>query len=120
MSKPLATYVTVQVTDVLVLIADPGGDGRSVTNDAESVVARVDREVGGLGARTLYYRDSAGQFDRLQHDGAGRFVGFAPCTRDQQSELARLLPRALLASLPVPRNGPNFAAAPSRPTKETY
>ena len=74
-----AEFAVLAQTDRVVLIADLDRElARSVTNDAENVVPRVDREVCGLGQRRLYYMDSVGDFDELVHDGQGAFVRFAP------------------------------------------
>lgn len=52
-------------------------DGRSVTNDAERVVAEL---VARFGNRRFFYRDTIGRWDELKHDGRA-FVGFAPSPR---------------------------------------
>lgn len=49
-------------------------DSRSVTNDAEAVVAALQPEYPGF---RVIYRDTDGNWDELKHDG-GRFIGFAP------------------------------------------
>jgi hypothetical protein len=78
-----ARYETVdeESTSEVLVIRDVGGSrAMTVTNDAESVVAELHQHY-GLGARKLLYYDSSGDLDELVHDGAGRFVGFAPGPR---------------------------------------
>jgi len=88
---PQATYDFLAITDTLVLIADQDLVGRrSVTNDADVVVKDVDRRLGGLGRRRLFYRDSIGRYDELKHDGRGNFKGFAAGSPEQQKFFARL------------------------------
>ncbi|MGO3701168.1 MULTISPECIES: hypothetical protein [Halomonadaceae] len=84
-----ADYSIVAQTDMFVLIADDDVGSVSVTNDAESVVQRVNAEVGSLGSRHLYYVDSSGEIDELVHVG-GDFKGFKPCSDKQRERLAQL------------------------------
>lgn len=77
-----AAYSISLVTDTLVLVVDQNGP-RSVTNDAQGVIDRIAADIGGLGMRRVFYRDSAGRFDELRVE-AGEFKGFAPCTDHQQ------------------------------------
>jgi hypothetical protein len=71
-----AEYEIVEETSRFILIRDTGHDRgcRSVTNDAENVVAELAPR---LRNRELHYIDSEGSRDRLLHAN-GRFVGFAP------------------------------------------
>lgn len=87
-----ADYSIVTQTDAFVLIMDDDLGGVSITNDAESVVGRVDRSVGGLGSRHLYYVDSSGEIDELLHRDAG-FIGFNACTEEQKEKLAMFVHR---------------------------
>ncbi|WKN44242.1 hypothetical protein [Tunicatimonas pelagia] len=85
-----ASYQIAHITDHFVLIVDLD-EGRSVTTDAERVVADLYSAIeGGLRSRRIYYRDTEGRFDELRHQG-GRFLGYAPCTNSQQDFLASLL-----------------------------
>lgn len=84
-----ARYDVLICTDTLVLIADRNDGSRTVTNDADAVVWRVNKEIGGLGRRRLYYRDSDGRFDEI-HVIEGRFSGFKPCNDNQQRFLNKL------------------------------
>jgi hypothetical protein len=80
---PSAQYDLVVATDLHILIRDRD-QGRSVTNDADNVVRRIDDQLGGIGKRRLFYRDTMGRFDELiVRDG--RFLGFAPCSIQQQA-----------------------------------
>lgn len=77
-----ATFKIAFVTDTLVLLIDQDGE-RSVTNDAQGVIDRLKADIGELGQRRIYYRDTAGRFDELRVvDGC--FQGFAPCSSHQQ------------------------------------
>ena len=62
------------------VINDVGRDAKSVTDDAENVVADLVRQ-GHLpkGRRLLYY-DSTGQLDEIKVQD-GKFAGFAPGPR---------------------------------------
>jgi hypothetical protein len=72
-----AVYHIDQVTAEAAWIIDDCPDGaRSVTNDAERVAAALLRQFGN---RRFFYRDTAGNWDELQHDGT-RFTGFAPAS----------------------------------------
>jgi len=64
------------------VIRDVGRDAKSVTNDAENVVADL-RRSGRLpdGRRLLYY-DSSGQLDEIKVMD-GKFAGFAPGPRGE-------------------------------------
>lgn len=72
-----ARYRVEDQTDDTIFIKDVGGDGMTVTNDAEAVVRDLHRN-GMLGDRRLLYADSEGTIDEIRHDGKGVFVGFAP------------------------------------------
>lgn len=71
----------VQLVDRYVLVAGELTRGRTLTNDAEGVIAYL-RETGALYMahdttqhRRVLYADSEGTWDELQHDGR-RFTGF--------------------------------------------
>ena len=68
-----ARYHVVKSTFEAVWIVDDEGV-LSVTNDAERVVAKLFR---AWGARRIFYQDTDGYWDELQHEGA-KFTGFAP------------------------------------------
>ncbi len=71
--KREARYHVIKSTFEAVWIVDDEGV-LSVTNDAERVVAELFRT---WGARRIFYRDTDGDWDELQHEGA-KFTGFAP------------------------------------------
>lgn len=72
---PRSSYEIRQVDGDFVWIVDLDLEGaRSVTNDAELVVAELAKVYGD---RRIIYRDSMGNWDELQHDGE-RFTGFRP------------------------------------------
>lgn len=67
---------TFRVEGDFVLVEDLNRGGRSVTNDAENVLADLGREIGLAGKRILY-RDSEERWDEIRHEGVF-FRGFAP------------------------------------------
>jgi hypothetical protein len=69
-----AQFAVMQVTAECVWIVDTGRECRSVTNDAEAVVASLAEQ---YGERRIIYRDTDGNWDELKHRGAV-FTGFAP------------------------------------------
>jgi hypothetical protein len=81
---------TIDTVPGFVLLEDRG-TGKTITNDAEGVVAWL-AEAGCLaGNPRILYRDTDGMWDELLH-AAGRFAGFAPiraATRPAALERAR-------------------------------
>jgi hypothetical protein len=77
-----AQFEIVSETDEVVTIRDigPWHLHPTVTNDAKTVVADL-HATRNLGARKLLYYDSENILDELEHDGNGRFTGFAPGPR---------------------------------------
>ena len=73
---PECDFRVVKVSDVdrIVWIVDYDGGERSVTNDAEAVVAALESRYPGY---RVIYRDSMGAWDELCHQG-DRFTGFKP------------------------------------------
>jgi hypothetical protein len=71
-----------------VLLVDLDSGGKSVTNDAENVVAALSTEL-DLDDVPVYYRDSAGSWDELKHEG-WKFTGFAPLPDWQRTLMAEL------------------------------
>lgn len=69
-----ADYDVVKVAEDMVWIVDLDRGNRSVTNDAERVVAELAKQ---YGERRIIYRDSMGRWDELVHE-AGRFTGYRP------------------------------------------
>lgn len=70
-------------SDESLTIADCGGpELRTVTNDAEAVVAHLLREGDLRAGQRLFYRDSERRLDELLHDGVA-FTGFAPDRREE-------------------------------------
>lgn len=74
-SLPLS-YEVVASDDRILVIRDTSHltGGRTVTNDAERVIADLNRQ-GLLNDRRLLYYDSEGQLDELVHN-EGEFLGF--------------------------------------------
>lgn len=78
------------VNDISIVLIDLD-KGKSVTNNAYNVVKLLNKDIpGGIKNRRVYYRDSMGRYDQIltYH---GIFVGFAPCTDQQQEHLSRLV-----------------------------
>ncbi len=67
-----ATYST-EIHGHLIMLVDLDC-GKSVTNDAEAVIADLATR-GLLRGRRVIYRDTTGRWDKLLHDGM-RFTGF--------------------------------------------
>ena len=87
----MAKFEIVAVNDLHIFLVDLD-QGRSVTNDAPRVIKELQQRVsGGIGRRSVYYRDSMGRFDELLVNEEGGFSGFAPCTEGQQKHFAALL-----------------------------
>ena len=76
---PRANYRMDVAEDGTVVVYDANDGGRSVTNDAEAVLAEIDARI-GLGKRLVIYRDTEGTFDGLDHEN-GAFKGFYPLGR---------------------------------------
>ena len=68
-----AAYQAVAVRDKIIFIIDDDGPV-SITNDAEAVVAAVNRAWPNY---RIVYRDTEGQWDELSHIN-GSFTGYLP------------------------------------------
>lgn len=68
-----ASYST-EIRDEFVLVIDHD-QGKSVTNDAENVIADLYRAGLLATGRRVLYRDTDGRWDELRYDGV-RFTGF--------------------------------------------
>lgn len=87
----MAEFEIVAINDLSIVLVDLD-QGVSVTNDAPRVIEQVKKRVsGGIGRRSVYYRDTMGRFDRLLVGEDGRFGGFAPCSDGQQQALSQLI-----------------------------
>jgi len=78
--------------DGVVVILDIGVNEKSVTNDAENVLAVVREELGAEvfdAAPAVIYRDSSGDFDGLLFDPEIHFAGFYPLTTKDEMEAVR-------------------------------
>lgn len=69
-----ADYAIVKTTPDIVFIKDLDLGGKSVTNNAEFVVAQIHEQ---HPHRRVVYKDSNGDWDELVHD-EGVFLHFAP------------------------------------------
>ena len=72
-------YSIHKVTNEAIFIID-NDIGKSVTNDAENVVARLYNEYGN---KFIFYRDTCGHWDELVHDN-GVFTRFSFGTRNYE------------------------------------
>lgn len=80
----MAKYTIKVINDLMVIVLDDDEEGYpSVTNSADAVVKDLNSQVGGLGSRRVFYRDSVGRFDELCHAN-GVFTSFAACKPSQQ------------------------------------
>jgi hypothetical protein len=70
-----AGYTLEEQTDIYILIKDLNV-GRSITNDAENVVEDVHNRY-NLKGRILFYIDTTGCVDILEHDDNGKFTQFS-------------------------------------------
>lgn len=61
---------------------------RSVTNDAEAVLALLARTIRN---RRFLYFDSEGRLDEILHNGAGQFVGFVPVSFEDRQRVRFLI-----------------------------
>jgi len=70
-----ANYTMIAETGDYVIIQDvgPWDKHKTVTNDADAVVAELTKMLDG---RKLYYFDSNDACDQLAHDGKGHFLRF--------------------------------------------
>jgi hypothetical protein len=86
-----SSFKTHIVTDLFVLISDEDREGfRSVTNDAQAVIAYIHHNIADLRVRRVYYQDSMGNIDELKHRG-GVSAGFAPCSDSKRQYLQSLI-----------------------------
>ena len=74
-----SNYRVEESNETTLVIRDlgPWNHYKTVTNDADNVVAEL-HAAGKLGNRRLFYYDSDGRRDELVHDGNGVFLTFAP------------------------------------------
>jgi hypothetical protein len=74
---PRAYYEHKLISGVLCVIDLNQAGARSVTNDAEKVVAELYAKGLLPEGRQLIYRDTEGMWDEMLWQGAGKFAGFA-------------------------------------------
>lgn len=69
------------VRDGVLAVIDTGWkESRSVTNDVENVVIKLNEEYGDLTQfKRIIYRDSEKEWDRIVVDEKSQFQAFAPC-----------------------------------------
>jgi len=90
MIKPMrmAKYSIKAVNDLMVIIYDDKCSP-SVSESAGAVIKDLNTQVGSLGSRRVYYRDSVGRVDELCHSN-GVFTGFAACKPSQQESFKQM------------------------------
>ena len=84
MAKIKSSVALLLESESVVYIADTSNNDpkfKTITNDAENVVAALD-----LNNRRLYYKDSMGRIDEIIHKD-GVFAGFKPCDLDVATDL---------------------------------
>lgn len=64
--------------------------GKSVTNDIESVIRQIGREIGNLNDKLVIYKDSFRSWDQVVLDPFGHFVRFELLSTNSK-EVAKLL-----------------------------
>lgn len=84
----MAKYSIKAVNDLIVIIYDDKCSP-SVSESAGAVIKDLNTQVGGLGSRRVYYRDSVGRYDELCHS-CGVFTGFAACKPSQQESFQQM------------------------------
>lgn len=71
-----ADFQIIHQDDDLIYIKDLNLGSMSVTNDVENVLKRICAGIHeGIGKRRVFYKDSMGRIDEIQHD-RGHFKGF--------------------------------------------
>jgi hypothetical protein len=85
---PRSSYSVTEQGEFLCLV--DSGHGRSITNDAEAVIADLAAAGHDLAARRVLYRDTMGYWDELVVKD-GRFSHFAPI---HETDLSRALIKA--------------------------
>jgi hypothetical protein len=84
-----AQYSRVVHGSVIAIVDHCGG--KSVTNDAENVIADLVRQGFDLSKYQVIYQDTRGIWDQILVDSTGRFAGFSSINeRDLHSALAKL------------------------------
>lgn len=79
MSVKVNSKFTIAYSDNDIVILIDHDNGASVTNDAENVILWLVEHFGGsLSGRNVYYRDTTGVYDQLNHQN-NIFTGFSAC-----------------------------------------
>lgn len=91
--RRLPDYAIIEATDTLILLVDYG-NGPSITNQAEAVIAHTSKQLGGIGCRRVYYRDTTGRYDEITTENEA-FTGFKACSEQQQVFLGAIICRNL-------------------------
>jgi hypothetical protein len=84
-----AVYSRTVRGDVIAIVDHCGG--KSVTNDAENVIADLIRQGFDLARHRVIYKDTRGIWDQMLVDRTGRFAGFSSINeRDLGAALVKL------------------------------
>ena len=87
-NKHRSVYSRAVYGDVITIIDHDGG--KSVTNDAENVIADLAADF-DLSRYRVIYKDTRGIWDQMLVDRTGRFVGFSSINeRDLPAALSKL------------------------------
>lgn len=90
-ADPHSAHFDVVVESETHIVLIDRDEGRSITNDADGVIKRLQALLaGGIGNRRVVYLDTTRHFDELRVENR-RFVGFAPCTASQQEYFAEMV-----------------------------
>jgi hypothetical protein len=90
LKNKLRAVYSLAVHGNVIAITDHDG-GRSVTNDAENVIADLARQGFDLSRHPVIYQDTRGIWDQLLVDRTGRFAGFSCLNeRDLGAALAKV------------------------------
>ena len=94
MPTPRSIYSVTEHDEFLCLI--DSGQGRSITNDAEAVIAELAAAGYDLGRKRVLYRDTMGYWDELVVKD-GQFSHFRPI---HETDLSRAIAKARRGPLP--------------------
>ena len=76
----------IRLTDTMIVL-EARDEWTSITNAANDVIESLSKEC--ILRPQVFYRDTMGQFDMLEHDGS-HFKSFTPCSRSQRDWLNQL------------------------------
>ncbi len=95
MPTPRNSYTLTEHGEFLCLV--DSGQGRSITNDAEAVIAELAASGHDLGRKRVLYRDTMGYWDELVVKD-GQFSRFGPI---HETDLSRAIAKARRGPVPL-------------------